>query len=430
VSIPAIVAANSGVAGQYVAWDPSLSGSYGSGGYQTFSNLDGYKANAAGVNGTSSIYVIDNLYPNVQSGQAFYLYNPSTSVTVNGNIKENMKVSGSSLVSRENTPADREFIRTKLMINGTIADGNMVAYDDEFTNEIDGDDAIKFGNTGENFAMSRNGKKLIVEARSRITDADTIQYNMWNMRPQNYTVVVIPENVRQNGMTAFFVDKYLGTRTPVSLTDSTFLPITITNDAASSAAERFMIVFKTTVVLPVKFISVNATRNPDRSIAVNWKVGNEINVTKYVVERSADGRSFAGIITTDANRTLNYLSNDLSPLSADNYYRIKAVNADGTFEYSAVVKVAPVKDPGFISVNPNPAINKTINVQFANEPKGSYTLELTNKLGQVVYNGKVDVLGATFVKSIVLNPTTTSGTYQLKVTDVDGKVKTIQVVVE
>jgi hypothetical protein len=63
-------------------------------------------------------------------------------------------------------------------------------------------------------------------------------------------------------------------------------------------------------------------------------------------------------------------------------------------------------------------------------PTGSYQLELTTKLGQVMYNGTASVTAASFVKNIALSKLVTAGTYQLKVIDNNGKATEIQVIVQ
>lgn len=412
ISIPSLLSAHSNLAGAYYAWDPSLNGSYGVGGYQTLSSLDGFEALVSG----STLYPVGSLHPNVQSGQAFFIRNFSGTV-INGVITETMKVSGSDLVSREETPADRQFIRTKLFTNtNTIADGNMVAFDDELSNAIDGDDALKFSNSGENFGMSRLGKKLSVEARTRLLAADTIQYNMSNLREQAYRIMIAPKNISSAPVQAYFIDKFLHTETLVSLSDTSWINITVSTAAASKAADRFMLVFKPSVVLPVTITSVSAGRNADRSIAVKWTVENEVNIVRYEVQRSADGSQFTGILQADAANSHNYTKNDLSPLSGDNFYRIKATSLDGQVQYSNIVKVAPLKAMPSISVYPNPVTDKKMSIRFTGQQKGTYGIQLFAGNGQLVYSGSVNIQDDNSVQDINLGHKVSAGSYLLKIT--------------
>lgn len=432
ISFPDLLTGNPLIGSYYIAWDPSLNGSYAVGGFQTLSSLDGYQAQAPAPGaGTSSLYIVNNTYPDIESGQAFYIQNP-TAAPLPVTIDENMKTTGSRIASREPTMEDRQFIRTRLYTNtGEIADGNMVAFDDELNNDFESDDAIKFTNSGENFGMSRFGKKLSVEGRNRIQPNDTIHYNMSNLREQEYKISILPEKLSGLGMEAYFVDRFLNTQTPVSLATNTDIAINITSNAASKAANRFYLVFKSLAgPLPVTFVSVAAQRQADRSIAVKWKVANEINIDHYEVERSANGTQFNSILTNDAQGTADYSKNDLSPLAADNFYRIKATGIAGDITYSAIVKVSPLKSTASISVYPNPVVNGQLGIQFTGQAEGNYTIQLVNAKGQLVYKGTVYVASDNTNETIRLNKTLAKGTYQLSVQDIAGKITNHQVLVQ
>lgn len=423
--------ASVGIGQFFIVWDPSLSGTYGAGGYQYLSKIEDYKASVSG----SALYTVGTEYRTIQSGQAFYVVNQSGS-DVNMIITESMKENGSRVAARENTPADRQFIRTKLYTNtDVIADGALVGFDDEFENGYDNNDAIKFANSGENFGMSRFGKTLAIEARGRLHDRDTIFYHMSNLREQTYKIELTPENLATAGVEAWFVDRFLNTQTPVSLSNSTTLNIAITSNAASKASNRFMLVFKQmSIVLPVNIVSVSATRNTDRSIAVRWKVENELNIVKYEVERSKEGVNFTGILdagpVASNGGSASYLKNDLSPLSADNFYRIKAISLDGQVQYSPIVKVSALTVKSTISVNPNPVENKTLNVSFVGQAKGVYTIELLNAIGQIVYKGRVAVNHSNVTETILLDKNIAGGTYRLRVTGTEGEVNSQSIMVQ
>ncbi len=417
------IGVSAGVVAAVTIWDPQVgSGANGVGLYRT------YVRNAAGDWEQTPSGVVNNF---IESGQAFYVQSNSPALDGTLTLKEANKTTGSQNVSRGG-PMSR--LRTNIFSGADTAreliDGTLIDLDAENENTIDNMDVRKVTNAAENLGMLSGGKNLIVERRKPFVVTDTVFYNMSGMKRQTYEFEFVPDNISTPNLTGFLEDNFLHTSTPVSLTSNTKVSFTVDANAGSAAANRFRLVFKQAVVLPVNFISIAASRNADRSIAVNWKVENEVNISKYTVERSADGRQFTGIITTAVNNTRNYLENDLSPLSADNYYRIKATSFNGQVQYSGVVKVAPSKDPGYITVNPRPAINKTVQVLFTNEPKGTYTLQLSSKLGQVIYNDKTTVIGSSFVKSIILTPLTPAGTYQLKVIAEDGTVKVIQVVIE
>ncbi|MFT3980904.1 MAG: GEVED domain-containing protein [Ferruginibacter sp.] len=404
----------------FVVWDPSLAGSYNAGGFQTISALTvpAFKANNEGT----PLYANSETHQHIQSGQAFFVYN-SGAGNLSGNITESMKGNTYEMVSRENTPLDRQFIFTKLFTNDwKIADGNFVAFDDELSNELDADDGRKFINSGENFAMLRDGKRLSVEARGRPVMTDTIHYYMTNLRQQPYHLLIVPTQMMSSELEAYLVDRFLNTSTPVSLSDSSIYDFNVTVDPASRATDRFKLVFRQTQgPLPVTFVNISAQRQSDRSIKVNWEVANEVNIEKYEVQRSADGQNFTGIVSADATNSRQYTKNDLSPLAADNFYRVKATGIAGDITYSAIVKVAPVKQSPLITVQPNPVTDKQLNIRFSNQPAGEYTLQMTNALGQVIYKGVAVVSNTAQVKMISLPSFTSAGSYQLLILNKAGE---------
>ncbi|RYE22688.1 MAG: hypothetical protein EOP51_12610, partial [Sphingobacteriales bacterium] len=305
----------------YLAWDPSSGPVLGNGVgiYQNISPDFEWEPSAGGT----PLYPLNQEYRYIQSGQAVFLRNTLPSAA-GFTITEAMKVNEvpTSAMSRGGN-ANRSFIRVKLMnLNSEIIDGNAVAFDNVLSSLVDDKDVLKFTNSGENFGILRANKNLAMEARSPVVSTDTIFYNMSNLKVANYKLAIAPKNFNDPLLTAYMVDKFLGTTTPVSITDSTFIQFASTSAAASRAA--------------------------DRSVAVSWKVTDEINMLKYEVERSANGADFESILTTAPTAvnggSASYVQTDLSPLAADNFYRIKAISLDGQVQYSAIVKVGALRN--------------------------------------------------------------------------------------
>lgn len=223
-----------------VVWDPLLYGAYGYGGYQTLSAANNYEPTAGGT----VFYPAGVPSPNIQSGQAFFVKSSGSAGSVT--FTEAAKASGSKLVNRFVLPtASRYFFRASLYTNtGLVADGNAVAFDIPYNNKIDQDDSHKLLNSGENFYIQRDGKALAVEARQPVTLGDTIFYQLSNLRKQPYQLRFAPTNMQTVRLNAYLIDKYLHSTTILSLKDSSFININITDDPLSYAADRFYVVFK------------------------------------------------------------------------------------------------------------------------------------------------------------------------------------------
>lgn len=409
-------------------WDPTLGGAYQVGGYQTVAAATGGL-----VSPGSSLYLGSKKYPNMQSGQAIFVRTLATATNPTTiSFNEDMKADSSLLVSRGNHQDDQIVMLSTMIYssNGDLADGNRVVFSTDYSNAVDRYDAIKITNGGINFGLLRNNKKLIVEARQPISATDTLHFNMSNLGNGTYklgfSVQYIPA-----GNEAFLIDKFLQTRTAVNLSDSSFYSFTTSAVAASKASDRFMMVFKPAAgPLPVTITGISANRNTDRSIAIRWTVENEVNIEKYEVERSADGRNFTGIITAAPTNSNVYTKNDLSPLAADNFYRIKALTVGGYTQYSAIVKVAPLQELAAITVFPNPVIDQRTQVSFVNQKAGTYELKLYNQSGQLMQKEQVKVVGSNFVKTFVLNNNFAGGVYQLTILNPDGSSSTQQLIIK
>jgi hypothetical protein len=280
---------------------------------------------------------------------------------------------------------------------------------------VDGHDALKILNSGENFGVKRAGKILAIEAKAPLTSTDTIFYNMSNLARRTYQLRFAPENLQSTGLQAFLIDNFLKTETLVSLSDSSFVDISVTSNAASSAANRFMMVFRQMASLPVTVTSVTAiAKNSGNQI--EWKVENENDIQQYDVEKSTDGTHFFQIAVVNAKNTGtgNYNSTDVNIASGTNYYRIKVVNVDGKISYTQVVKVVNGKITSSISVYPNPIKDAIVHLQLNNQPPGIYKIKLYNSMGQMLISKNIAHAGGSSEENInCIN--LPKGIYQLKV---------------
>jgi hypothetical protein len=302
-------------------------------------------------------------------------------------------------------------------------------FDKSFTGKLDRHDARKIMNSANNLAIkTSSGVNLVVESRAPLTEQDTIRYNMSSLAKQNYRLEFKAQGLSSENVEGFVEDTYLNTRTPMNMEGTTHVDFAVTSDKGSYAANRFRIVFKTAVVLPVKLVSVTAAQK-DEDIRVDWKVENEKAVKQYVVEKATDGVSFkqAGIVAAANNESASYQWLDDKATPGDNYYRIRIEEQTGKISYSEVVKVAiPLGKPS-IGIYPNPITDGIIHLQLVNQPKGRYGLRLLNPLGQTIIAKQVEHAGGNATENINWDYHLAHGVYQLQVLRPDGKTQVIKV---
>lgn len=401
---------SSNIQSSYAAWDPTLGGDYGFGGYQTISPILGYRA----VPGNTANYNATSDYRYIQSGQSFFVFNytPSDGAV---EFSEDCKVSGNHhLVTREAGQTNRTLFANLFLSNDKLIDGNAVSFSTQFSNEVDGDDALKISGDGITFSLKRSGKFLSVEARNKILISDTIFYSLQNLPRQSYKLGFIPERM-EPGFEAFLKDEFLKTETPVKLTDTSVVNFSVTEDKASAMPGRFFIIFRESSTLPMSLLSMNAYLK-NGNIWIVWKAGNENDIKNYQVEYSQDGIHFLnlGIVEPKNESINNYEFIHQRPGAGNNFYRIRINKIDGGVQFSKVAKVAIPRSGSSMMIYPNPVQDGVIGLQFTNQPLGKYRFNLYNFSGQKVFSEESNYKGE---GALSLNPRKklTAGIYQLEI---------------
>ena len=95
--------------------------------------------------------------------------------------------------------------------------------------------------------------------------------------------------------------------------------------------------------LPISLLDFTVKENAGKNI-LNWKTATESNSSHFSIERSSDGVNFSSIgrVTASGNSSAEkmYRYVDANPLPAStNYYRLKMIDLDASFEYSKIVSV-------------------------------------------------------------------------------------------
>jgi Secretion system C-terminal sorting domain len=114
----------------------------------------------------------------------------------------------------------------------------------------------------------------------------------------------------------------------------------------------------TVVPLTWQFVKAQLVSN---TTLVSWATSQEINTSKFEIEHSADGTSFVKIgevgAAGNSSTVSNYNFTHIKPVTGFNYYRIKQIDADGSFKYSVIVKVLNRNDINQTIIAPNPVVD-------------------------------------------------------------------------
>ncbi|UAY50712.1 hypothetical protein [Ferruginibacter albus] len=422
-----ILSAHSAVAGtNYTVWDPK--GGHNNVGYYTYTAYISPGVYSSWNVAPQSAFVQGK----IESGQAFFLNGSSSTF----NIDETDKSSNSAMVFRPVGSDVAEFAMQLSTVNadGTtdINDGALSLFSSSYSDGVNWlEDAQKIPNPGENLAIVRSTKSIAIDKTTELTATDTIFLSLKGTSQKTYQFAFFSKNLAKTGLVGILQDAFTGQQTFIVLSDgdTTKVNIAITSNTASQVTNRFRIVFgfPDGGPLPVTFTSINASKQ-DKNIAVQWNVENELNIKEYVVEKSADGKTFEPIGTVKADGASIYDILD-TKVSADvNYYRVHSVSNDGTIAYTQIVRVA-TGAASDISIYANPIKNGQIGLKLTSLSKGVYTLRLTNTLGQEILKTSISHPGGSALQIIPFS-NAAKGAYWLQIIYPNGIKSSLKVLSE
>lgn len=178
-------------------------------------------------------------------------------------------------------------------------------------------------------------------------------------------------------------------------------------------------------LLPIKLIYFRSTTVND-GILLEWASSEELNFDYYDIARSSDGKSFTSLATVVSKSTsgAEYSLTDSSPFEGTNYYRLTAVDLDGSREEMELIKSEWNGFRDWISVFPNPVTDGTIHALFFGGGSGSFSLLDCN--GAVVAESS---FGNAFGCNLHLPANIPPGVYFAHA-QLDGRVAKIKIIVK
>ncbi|MEM8890457.1 MAG: S8/S53 family peptidase [Bacteroidota bacterium] len=176
---------------------------------------------------------------------------------------------------------------------------------------------------------------------------------------------------------------------------------------------------------PVEWLDFKAELIND-VVRLEWITANEQNNARFDIQRSVGGEfvdlgSLPGAGTTTELNTYDYTDSD--PVLGSNYYRIKQVDQNGSFSYSAVIELSrdKVNSLSMTNIYPNPSIDQ-IQLDYA-LPRGiSANYQIVDIQGRVLVQRKLDA--GEGIRSIELSVADLSpGMYTLVMKSSKGNVR-------
>lgn len=186
--------------------------------------------------------------------------------------------------------------------------------------------------------------------------------------------------------------------------------------------------------LPVTLTQFTATPS-GKDVQVTWTTASELNNRGFDVERSLDGRTFEKVTFVkgagNSNKVLNYNFTDKGAFTKSTvwFYRLRQIDFDGKFAYSAIVRVnSAAENVKAVSVSPNPYTNN-FNVSMVAAAEGNATIELMDVQGRLVSTRNVNVLAGANEVPVTDAATLRSGVYFVRVS-MNGETQVVKLVKE
>lgn len=196
----------------------------------------------------------------------------------------------------------------------------------------------------------------------------------------------------------FGVPWTLVTFSGISLTAGVDVPVTLriygsvglgSTNTANWRIDDLKITYTSTLgVVPVTISSFTGSYTNKASF-LRWTTENEINISKYTVERSTDGRTFNEIGFVNANGSHEYTFTDATAKTLINFYRLK-ITGPGELKYTGVVKVLSDVFAGKVNLYPSPAVNN-LNAEFVSDDNQIANIMMADMTGKTLLQKTITV---------------------------------------
>ncbi len=409
---------------RFYAWDPYLGNDQG--GYVIIDdilNTGIYTSTPSSPGGQTKI---------IQSSQAVFVVTANPAVA---SIKFTESAKSSSNLQGLFRPVTGPlFFKTNLYLqndNGSssLADGNLIQFNNHFNAGVDMQDAIKLSNVYETIGLANGTTSLAINRRPILASRDTLFLNFSRNRQRKYQFEFVAGKIQRDNLAGFLEDQYLKKLTPLNMDGITKVDFEVSSNPLSAASNRFRVLFNPSV----SFNKINAAVKDD-DIAIEWEVSDEYNIKSYDIERSRNGVSFtkldSSLASGNGKKLVSYAWLDREPLPGYYYYRIRSLSNNGVVGYSKVVKVKMNRSTNDLYVSPNPVTENNIQIQMNKMPPGVYRVRLISTIGQVLGNYSITHVKNMSKETIHLANRLAPGIYQLEITFPTNKVKKITISVQ
>jgi hypothetical protein len=214
----------------------------------------------------------------IPSGMAFFITKSSGSAS-SIVFNESMKTTGSTISNGYNGLKTTAAVDGQLQVNLNVkindstvrpADGILAIFDANEKVQVDGADARKMSNFGENMSINNQGDLLAIEKRP-LFNQDTLHINTTGLINRLYSLRFNPSQF-QNASSALLIDHYTHSTQSIPLQSVSEYAFTIDANAQSKGPNRFDVVFEQAalqIATTKKLMAIELYPNPVSEGVIN-----------------------------------------------------------------------------------------------------------------------------------------------------------------
>lgn len=214
----------------------------------------------------------------IPSGMAFFITKSSGSAS-SIVFNESMKTTGSTISNGYNGLKTTAAVDGQLQVNLNVkindsivrpADGILAIFDANEKVQVDGADARKMSNFGENMSINNHGDLLAIEKRP-LFNQDTLHINTTGLTNRLYSLRFNPSQF-QNASSALLIDHYTHSTQSIPLQSVSEYAFTIDANAQSKGPNRFDVVFEQAalqIATTKKLMAIELYPNPVSEGVIN-----------------------------------------------------------------------------------------------------------------------------------------------------------------
>lgn len=199
----------------------------------------------------------------------------------------------------------------------------------------------------------------------------------------------------------------------------------VTDNQGGVGKDTILVTKAGAVALPVTLTYFKG-KNIDQKNSLSWATSDETDNDRFEIQRSEDGINFyeIGRVTGkgNGNGITEYGFEDANALKGVNYYRLRQVDKNGKFSFSAVITVT-VSNKGYtIEQYPNP-VRDVLTLRLEGNTYGNIQVSIADIQGRVVSRKTIRKEGAVLKSDLNVHQLQ-SGVYQLLIQFENGKKET------